>query len=348
MYMSKPLVSVLIAAVAAVVALPGCATKSCCASKSASACPASAAPVADTLAPLAEPITSFGSIAAGGWLYVYGGHHGTRHEYSSDKVSKDFYRLNLTDGKTWEKLPALGAAQGTAIVAHDGYIYWIGGMFARNKAGEKRDLVSLKDAGRFNTKTKTWENLPALPQGRSSHDAVVVGDKLYVGGGWSLDGGTAAAKYLTNLAVLDLKKKNATWETAPQAFSRRALGMAERDGKIYFIGGMDAEDEVSDAVDVYDIKTGQWTKGAPVPPSKMKGFGASACSAGGDVYFNGMTGIVYKLSADGTAWETVGNLKTARFAHRLVGVNSETLVALGGESMTGHLQDLELFSVKKK
>ena len=42
----------------------------------------------------------------------------------------------------------------------------------------------MADVARFDPKTKQLESLTQLPEPRSSHDAVVIGDKLYVAGGW--------------------------------------------------------------------------------------------------------------------------------------------------------------------
>ncbi len=40
--------------------------------------------------------------------------------------------------------------------------------------------MSVADFARFDPATNTWQALQPLPGGRSSHDAVVVGDTLYV------------------------------------------------------------------------------------------------------------------------------------------------------------------------
>ena len=38
----------------------------------------------------------------------------------------------------------------------------------------------------FDPKGGEWQPLPDLPEPRSSHDAVVIGDRLFVAGGWQL------------------------------------------------------------------------------------------------------------------------------------------------------------------
>ena len=64
----------------------------------------------------------------------------------------------------------------------------MGGMQPKNAPGEAADNNSLTECARFDPKTNKWEQLSALPAGRSSHDVVVVGDNLVVVGGWNMKG----------------------------------------------------------------------------------------------------------------------------------------------------------------
>ncbi len=82
------------------------------------------------------------------------------------------------------------ALQSVALVAHGSNVYRVGGMLARNEPDEDEDLLSVADFARFDPATNTWQALQPMPGGRSSHDAVVVGDTLYVVGGWQLGGDT--------------------------------------------------------------------------------------------------------------------------------------------------------------
>ena len=143
----------------------------------------------------------------GDWLYVYSGHTGATHKYNNGTTTKHFRRLNLKDRQTWEELPCGPSLQGVTLVAHRDSLYRIGGMSAHQKPGEPDDLVSVADFARFDPVAKTWTELPALPAPRSTHDAVVVGDKLYVVGGWSMRGGDSTrAEFLEDALVFDLCK----------------------------------------------------------------------------------------------------------------------------------------------
>ncbi|RYD17076.1 MAG: hypothetical protein EOP88_28465, partial [Verrucomicrobiaceae bacterium] len=54
---------------------------------------------------------------------------------------------------------------------------------------------------------------------------------------------------------------------------RRALAVVTHGGRLWFLGGMDENDEPSLAVDWHDPKTGEWGKGPDLPKSPMAGFG---------------------------------------------------------------------------
>ena len=156
---------------------------------------------------LPEAINSFGGAVLGDWLYVYSGHTGATHKYNNGTTTKHFRRLNLKDRQTWEELPCGPALQGVTLVADRDSLYRIGGMSAHQKPGQPNDLVSVADFARFDPVAKTWTELPALPEPRSTHDAVVVGDKLYVVGGWSMRGGdSTSAEFLEDALVFDLIK----------------------------------------------------------------------------------------------------------------------------------------------
>jgi len=300
------------------------------------------------LAPLPETVTSFGAATSGDWLYAFGGHKGERHEYSVEMVSGSFQRLNLKDERAWEVLPAAKPGQGQPLVAYNGFIYRTGGMAARNKADEKQDLYSLSLVQRFDPSSSRWEDLTPLPTVRSSHDAVMIGDKLYIAGGWQLDGGTNKPVWPTNALVLDLANPGASWKEFPQPFQRRALALAALGSRLYCIGGMDSNNKPTSAVEIYDTATGQWSKGPELPTGQFKGFSCSAIAQDGRIYANAFQGDLLRLAADGKSWEIVGRLQHPRMAHRLVTAGTKQLIALGGEDGEEKRPDLELLTPSTK
>jgi N-acetylneuraminic acid mutarotase len=305
-------------------------------------------PVKTALAPMPEPVTSFGAATSDGWLYVFGGHKGERHEYSAEMVSGSFHRLKLSDGRAWEPLPSAAPGQGQPLVAHRGQVYRIGGMAARNPESAKQDLFSTDLVQRFNPRTCQWESIASLPAPRSSHDAVVLGDKLYVAGGWQLTGSGNRPVWPANALVLDLAKPDAGWKEFPQPFQRRALALAALGSRLYCIGGMDSDNDPTLAVEIYDTATGQWSKGPDLPSGKHKGFSCSAIAQNGRIYANAFQGDLLRLSVDEKSWEVVGRLEHRRMAHRLVTAGASQIIVLGGEDGEEKRPDLELITPASK
>jgi hypothetical protein len=300
------------------------------------------------LTPLVEPTSSFGGAVLDGWLYIYSGHVGGEHEHSADNLSGRFQRLSLTDpAGTWQELPPGMSLQGVPLVGGDGKLYRIGGLSARNKKGEDEDLHSVATASVFDVARGTWSELPELPAARSSHDAVIVGHKLYVVGGWTLAG--EKKTWVDSALVLDLKQPTTGWrETAKPPFQRRALAVAESQGKIYAIGGMDHQNKTSDAVDVYDPQSDSWSAGPAIPTeSRMKAFGISAWGHGDQLFAMGTDGVLWKLDPVSNGWQSKGKIDEGRFFHRLLPAGPSELLNVGGASIkTGkHLASVTVATV---
>ena len=288
-------------------------------------------------APLPEAVASFGACVSDNWLYVYSGHTGRAHQHSIDNLSKGFQRLNLLDRQNWELLPSAPPLQSPSLVQYKGGIYRVGGLSARNRRGEKDDLHSVADFARFDPQTRAWEDLPSLPEPRSSHDTVRLGDHLFVVGGWNLQG--EENTWYSSAYKIDLSAEQLKWEEIAKApFERRALAAAAVDGKVYAIGGMTSAHKLSREVDVFDPKTGEWSKG---PSLARNGFGISAFTTGGELYASGMDGMVRRLDRDAGSWEDVDTLMFPRFFHRLVPVSDKKLLAVGGAGGGAHLRIIE-------
>ena len=300
----------------------------------------------EELATINDPVTSFGAALVGDMLYVYGGHTGALDSYSNTEQRRTLSRLNLKT-RGWEDVLDGPPLQGLALVAHDGKLYRIGGFTAKNAEGDDHDLWSQDVVTVFDPAAPSWSELPPLPEPRSSFDAAVMGDAIYVVGGWSLQG-DADTHWHTTGWKLDLSQDTPEWQPLPSPpFQRRALAVAAHNGKIYAIGGMQEEGGPTRQVDVFDPKTGEWSKGPEIlGDDGFTGFGASAFAAGGRLYVSTIKGTLQRLSDDGTAWEMVGKTPTARFFHRMLPLDAEHLLVVGGANMkTGKFDAVELLSV---
>lgn len=280
-------------------------------------------------------VTSTGAAVLGGNLYVYGGQIGGAHDYAAELQSGSLWRLNLAKPEEWEEVSQGPKRTGLAMIAYKGHLYRVGGWEAKNKQGEKRNLVSSKDFTRFDPATGKWTDLTPLPRGRSSHDAALVGDQLFVVGGWELSG-EGDGDWHTTALVCDLSKDKLEWkEIAKPDLMRRALAVAGHQDKLYVLGGMTDSNEVTTAVSIYDPKADRWTTGPNLPGTGMGTFGPSAFGGQQGLFATVADGSVLRLSNDGKSWETVATLKQPRFFHRLVIADDQSLLIVAGTSRSG-------------
>ncbi len=307
---------------------------------------------------LPEPVSSFGAVVVENWLYIYGGHTGTEHEHSAANLSNHFRRMRLAgygdDIHKWEELPMQTPLQGLALVSHGDKVYRVGGMNARNATtDDEEDLQSTAEFAEFDPSTGQWEALAPLPAPRSSHNAVVIGDRLYVVGGWTLSG-SSPGEWQADALVYDFSDPAAGWQQLPEPpFTRRALAAAHWNGKLVAIGGLDEAGNVAQSCDFFDPVAGEWSEGPKLPGDGHSGFGVSAWNLDGGLYASGLSGILFRLSDDGSQWKEAGRLRKPRFFHQLVSlpgggrVASRELLAVGGASREGHMADIEWIDVRQ-
>ena len=294
---------------------------------------------------LTPAVTSFGAAIAGDHVYVYGGHLGEAHHYSAPGQSGSFLRLNLKQPEKWEKLADVPKRTGLAMVPYRGKVIRLGGFEALNAEDADEQLVSRADVAIYDPAENRWTDLTALPQGRSSLDAVVIGDNLYVVGGWNMAPGEKTAWHDTAL-VADLTQSPIVWNELPAPqFQRRALSLGEWKGQLVAIGGMQAKGGPTKATAIYNPTAKTWTAGPNLLGNTMDGFGSSAFAIGDTLYVSTMSGKLQQLSADGNQWQVVAQLAHPRFFHRMLPTADGKLLFVGGASMqTGKIEVLEVIN----
>lgn len=307
-------------------------------------------PATRKLNDMPQAIVSFGAAVIGDEVYVYSGHIGRAHQHSMDNLSKGFYRLNILKDNAWEKIGDVRPLQGLAMVAHQGKLYRIGGLEAKNAKDEPGDLWSTNEVACYDPKTKKWSTCTPLPESRSSHDAVVVGDRVYVVGGWKLAGEGVEGDWHTTVYSADLTKQTLKWERLPDLPYRiRANSLAGVGNTLVAIGGIKPTGKTSNDVAIFDIASKKWAKGPDYPGEKpMRAFGSSAFASGGLVYASAWDGKVYVLGKNGKAWQPLdAQLAVERFFHRLVAYGDNGLLFLGGASREGHSPAVEWLEPRK-
>jgi N-acetylneuraminic acid mutarotase len=287
-------------------------------------------------------VSSFAAAVAGDYVYAFGGHSGPAHTYAFETTLGEFHRLRLTQAGQWERLPSGPRLQGLALVAHRGKLYRLGGMQPHNSRTEKTDTRSLAGCAFFDPAGKQWLDLEPLPEPRSSHDAVVLGNALYVFGGWRLNGKEGKAEWHAHGLRLDLSSRGGKWDPVPQPFRRRALTATAHAGKVYVIGGLTEAGKVVRTVDVFDPTAGTWDAGPPLPGEDSHGFSPASAVQGGRLYVATADGKVYRLAEAGDGWVAVGQLSAPRFVARMLPGPAGRLLIVGGAAPTGLLASVEV------
>lgn len=289
---------------------------------------------------LPEQSASLGTTVSDGYLYIYGGHVAPTHVYSEEAVSGKFFRMRFRD-QSWEELPGGPNVQGMNLAAHEGKIYRIGGMTPQNSTDATANNLSIDHSARFNPQTREWEGLPALPEPRSSHDVVVIGDDLIVTAGWRLDGREEV--WAEDTYIMDLSADELRWVTVAQPFQRRALMATAYDGKMWVVGGITPENEIVSDVTVFDPATRQWSDGPALPEGSWVAFSPAAGVHDGRLYVSVSDGTLLRLNDAAGEWEVVGK-GIPRVAHRLVS-DGERVLVVGGANDGDNIAVVEAFAV---
>ncbi|MBK9385306.1 MAG: hypothetical protein IPN34_10875 [Planctomycetes bacterium] len=291
-------------------------------------------------------LSSFGAARLGSAVHVAAGHVGRAHAHARENLSERHLRLDLAAPQAgWTALAPAPAVQGTALVAHDGRLYRLGGLRAENAAGEPEQLRSLASVACFDPARGAWEELSPLPEPRSSHDACVVGDRVYVVGGWSLGGEQPA--WLRTAWTARLDQRPLRWEAlAAPTTPRRAAALATCGDSLVFVGGMHADGASSEvellALAADGTPLAAWSAGPALPGP---GFGTAACTLGERCFATSGDGVLWELASDRERWIERARLAFPRIFHRLLPWDAAHLLALGGADRTGHLTHAEVLSV---
>ncbi|MBX3246971.1 MAG: hypothetical protein KF901_07305 [Myxococcales bacterium] len=281
------------------------------------------------LPPLPIGLTSFGLASVGGDVYLLGGYHGEPHRYEAAGQSNVLYVLR--DRATrWERAATIDVGlQSVALANVAGAAHRVGGMKVEGGVGGPEGdgtgtLRSVADHARFDPSSGAWTALPPLPEPRSSHDAIALGEDLYVVGGWRIDGAPTDGTYASTM----LRFRGGAWESLPQPFRRRALGLAATQRHLVAVGGLSPEG-VSQAVSVYDVVSEEWSEG-PALPGDHTGFGVAVLGVGEDVLACGRDGVIRRWRVGEPGWTEVSRLAFPRFFHRMVPVAGGEIAVVGG------------------
>jgi hypothetical protein len=124
------------------------------------------------------------------------------------------------------------------------------------------------------------------------------------------------------------------WRSRPPLpAARQEVGVAAVEGRIYVIGGLDANLSGQRAVDIFNTRSGEWESGPPLPFSlhhpNVAAVGHKVYVAGGYGEI-GVSAATFELDTDRMTWARKADMPTARGAGAAVGYNGR-LYVFGGE-----------------
>lgn len=226
-----------------------------------------------------------------------------------------------------------------------GKIYLIGGF----EEPSLTNIPGLTISGRvevYDPAAGRWNSIAPLPVGLHHAGAAVIGDRLYVAGGFTRSF-LSVWHPVSTLYVYDPDQDS--WSEGPSMpTARGALAVAVLDGKLYAIGGY-GESRNEGAVEAFDPETRRWSAKAPLPTPRDH---LAAAAAAGRLYaiagrierdYGQNLGVtdVYDPAAD--RWTTGPPLPTPR-SGMTAGVIADTIYILGGEAPEGTFRHNEAFS----
>lgn len=204
--------------------------------------------------------------------------------------------------------------------------------------------------------THTWTTSQAS-LARSGVASVVVGNKVFFAGGVDFD--EVNYDVYDPVSVVDIYDISTnTWSTANLSEPRGFCKAVVSGNKIFFAGGLKANNTLSKKVDIYDLQTNSWS--STQLPGDARAVGA-AVTLQNKVYFCGgykayenPTGFGYVLTSSSTTIDiydpttgqwTTGNMQTVKGSFAAIGVDDKIYLAGGSlydQLGTSEVEELEV------
>jgi N-acetylneuraminic acid mutarotase len=238
---------------------------------------------------------------------------------------------------SWTQLsPMPTARQEVAVAAHGGRV-WVAGGF-----GSNAEPVATVET--FDPALNLWETRRSLPEPVHHAAAAVVGDRLFVVGGFT--GGRV--RWTASDAVYEFVADREVWEArAAMPTPRGGLAVAVLNGRVHALGG--SGDGVSNAHEVYDPATNQWSRANAMPTARdhlaAVGFQGRVWALGGRASFVGEQYAnveIYDPATD--SWRTGQPLPVGRGGLAAAALADRILV-FGGEAPLRIFNATEMWEV---
>jgi Kelch motif len=281
------------------------------------------------------------SFVLGGALYVAGGQSGAT---ALTSVERAAVSANGTLGGFAVAGNLARARSAFAAVWRDGFVHAIGG------SDGSRELAGVERADLAGGALSAFATSPThLSTARSSYSATVIGNRLYLAGGYPNNATLGSVESATIAADGSL---GATTTAGPTLLAARAEHAAVVTGStLYLLGGAGPLASVEAATIAADGSLGPFSASSVVLKTPRAGLraavvGSSVCAFGGAATGGSLASVeCAPIAADGTLgsfdFVTNVNLVNGRRDHSSV-VVGDALVALAGVSANGERSDVEL------
>ncbi|MGC8896809.1 MAG: Kelch repeat-containing protein [Bacteroidota bacterium] len=247
--------------------------------------------------------------------------------------------LGVIQAQWRPRTPMPTARYGLCSAVLDDKVYVIGGATTM----QNMQMRPLRTVEVYDPKTDAWDtNAPSLNEPRVFAAAVEFDDKIYVFGGQSRHEGG----YLSSVEMYD-PARNKWIRRAPMPTPRAGLAVTVLDGKIYAIGGANANG-ILKTVERYDPEHDQWETNLPQLNRPRWGFSAftfnDAIIVIGGLNSTGPLPFIEKYES-GSQWREL-NLRLF-FPRGFYGsaATENSLFIIGGTAQLGSIAFVEIFNL---
>jgi N-acetylneuraminic acid mutarotase len=231
-----------------------------------------------------------------------------------------------------------------AAATLDGKIYVVGG-FEKPSLGNLMNFAITPSVEMYDPVTDRWTSKAPMPVGLHHVGIGVVGDRLYVIGGYRK---SAFSVWNPVATIYAYDPATDSWtERAPMPTARGALSVTEHEGKLYAIGGYDRTANNAQ-VEVYDPARNVWTTVAPLPTPRDH---LAAAPVAGKIYaiggridgdYSRNLAVTERYDPTADRWTRVSDLPTARSGITAAVVEGLIFV-FGGEGASGTFNENEAY-----
>lgn len=259
-----------------------------------------------SLSPSPIPRQESKGVQIGDSLYTYGG-------FASGLFPSPEVERYEVGGDRWSVRGAapVGLSH-MGVVVHDGKLYSVGGYIGDFDTFSNSRGVTVARFMEYDPERDAWRELPPAPTRRGAVAAGVIGDELYVAGGF-----TDPQQDLALLEIYDFR--TGKWRRGPDMeVARDHAAGAVVGGRFYVIGGrpLSLYGDLAD-VERFDPVTGRWERTTDLPLARSS---SSAVTVGDRIVVIGgengqqVTGRVDALDTRTGRWSRLPDMKTPREA----------------------------------